>query len=141
MFEQVASQLRTRADSLMSGRYDQIAEGYRYPLPVYLGARRMIVRNPDEAKAMLILQHSVYLGRGVVSLVPNVKAIDLPRGDRFRVWVDWQEKAMPGTESRVSSALYFCRQSDSGLQIEMVNYTRLSMSEFRPHFAALALSA
>lgn len=141
MFDQIAAQLRFRADSLLSGRYEGIAADYAYPLPVYLGANRIIVRTPDEAQAMLNLQHSVYLGRGVQRLTPTVKALDLPRGGRFRVWVDWREDAPDTRETRVSTAQYYCRITPAGLRIEMVNYTRLSMPEFKPHFAALALSA
>jgi hypothetical protein len=141
MFSVVASQFGMRADWLLAGRYDDIAAGYRYPLPVFLGTRRMIVCSPDEAKAMLALQHSVHLGRGVRKLTPKVTALDLPQGDRFRVWVDWHEQADAPKDCRVSSALYYCSLAPTGLQIEMVNYTRLSMPEFKPHFAALALSA
>jgi hypothetical protein len=141
LFTQIASHLCQRADWLLAGRYEKIAAGYAYPLPVFLGTGRVIVRSPDEAKAMLILQHSVYLGRGVVSLTPKVTAIDLPRADRLRVWVDWQEEGATPQEGRVSSALYYCRLTEDDLRIEMVNYIRLSMPEFRPHFAALALSA
>lgn len=141
MFSQVASHLRSRAAWLLAGRYDEIVVGYRFPLPVFLGSSRVIVRSPEEAKAMLVLQRAAYLERGVVTLTPFVTAMDLPRAGRFRVWVDWQEKTLPIEETHVSSAVYFCRANLSGLQIEMVDYTRLSMPELQPHFAALAMSA
>jgi hypothetical protein len=141
MFSQVASQLHNRAAWLLAGQFDRIAAEYCFPLPVHLGPSRVIVRSPDEATAMLRLQRDTFLKRGVVVLNPCVTAMDLPRGGRFRVWVDWHELARPGQGAQMSSALYYCRQTPAGFRIEMVDYTRLSMSELRPQFAALALSA
>lgn len=141
MFSHVATLLRNRADLLLQGAYDAVAADYHFPLPVFLDGRMVIVRTPDEAKAMLCLQRAAYLQRGVIAVRPQVRALDLPRSGRFRVWVEWQELALPVDGTRISDAVYYCQQSPSGLRIEMVNYTRLSMPELQPHFAALALSA
>lgn len=48
---------------------------------------------------------------------------------------------MPAAEMRISQAIYYCRVTDLGPRIEMVNYTRLSMPELHQEFEALALSA
>jgi hypothetical protein len=141
MFSQVASQLRNRAAWLLTGQFDRIVAEYCFPLPVHLGPSRVIVRSPDEATAMLGLQQAAFLGRGVTALIPRVTAMDLPRGGRFRIWVDWHEEVRPGHRTKVSTVLYYCRQTLAGFRIEMVDYRRLSMPELRPHFAALALSA
>jgi hypothetical protein len=141
MFSQVASQLRNRAAWLLAGQFDRIVAEYCFPLPVHLGPSRVIVRSPEEATAMLGLQQAAFLGRGVISLQPCVTAMDLPRDGRFRAWVDWHEQAHPGQRAQLSTAIYYCRQTPAGFRIEMVDYTRLSMPELRPHFAALALSA
>ena len=90
---------------------------------------------------MLRLQRERFLARGGGALNPCVTPMDLPRGCRFSVWVDWHELARPGQEAQMSSALYYCRQIPTGFRIEMVDYTRLSMADLRPQFAALALSA
>jgi hypothetical protein len=141
MFSQLTAQLRHRAERLWNGQYDALAAQYVYPLPMYLGPKRLIVRNADEAASMMCLLRAAYLERGVIALQPRVTAVDLPRAGRFRVWVDWHELAIPAEKSRLSSVVYYCRNAPSGLCIEMVNYTRLSMPELHPHFAALALSA
>jgi hypothetical protein len=141
MFQEVASQLGSRAAWLLSGQFERIVAEYCFPLPVHLGQSRVIVRSADEATAMLGLQQAVLLGRGVTTVIPCVKALDLPRVGRFRVWVDWHEKTLRAQGDRVSSVIYYCHQTPAGFRIEMVDYTRLSMPELRPHFAALALSA
>lgn len=141
MFSQVTATLRARADQLMAGRLQDVVQGYTYPLPLHMGAHRIVVRTPDEALAMLGLLRTALIDRGVVQLRPTVTAIDLPRAGRFRVWADWHELAIPVDGTRMSSAVYYCRNTGSGLRTEMVAYTRLSMPELNPQFAALALSA
>jgi hypothetical protein len=134
-------QLGRRAAWLMEGRYDRVLADYAFPMPVFLGDSRVIVGSVEEARAMLCLQREGYLARGVHSLHPQVTAVDLPRGGRFRVWVDWEERRASGEIAGQSSALYYCRQTSGSPLVEMVDYTRQSMPELQPHFAALALSA
>ena len=141
MFSEVASQLRNRASWLMSEQYDPIMADYCFPLPLHLAHSRVIVRNPDEAVAMLRLQRAAFLERGVVGLTPCVTAMDLPRGGRFRIWVDWHELTVSDQGPLQSKVIYYCRQTPTGFRIEMVDYTRLSMPELHTQFAALALSA
>jgi hypothetical protein len=141
MFSEVALQLRNRASWLMAGHYDRIVAEYCFPLPVHLDASRVIVRSATEATAMLRLQHATFVERGVVALKPSVTAMDLPRGGRFRIWVDWYEVTVSDQGPLQSKAIYYCRQASAGFQIEMVDYTRLSMPELQTQFAALALSA
>jgi hypothetical protein len=141
MFSEVASRLRNRASWLMAEQYDRILADYCFPLPVHLDTSRVIVRNPDEAAAMLRLQRTAFLERGVVALTPCVTAMDLPRGGRFRIWVDWHELTVSEQGPLQSKVIYYCRQVPGGFRIEMVDYTRLSMPELHTQFAALALSA
>lgn len=141
MFSEVALQLRNRAAWLMSERYDLIVADYCFPLPVHINASRMVVRNADEAISMLRLQRSVFLERGLVALTPSVTAMDLPRGGRFRIWVDWHECSVTGEGTLQSQVIYYCHQTPGGFRIEMVDYTRLAMPEMQPRLAGLALSA
>lgn len=139
MFAKVQAQLRTRADLLLTGRLEDLVQQYHYPLPLFLGKSRLIVRNADEGRAMLALLREAFRERGVYAIRPEVRAVDVPTSDRFRFWVDWHEVAADAT--RVSSALYYSRLTPQGMRTEMVTYTRLSMPELNPSFAALALSA
>jgi hypothetical protein len=141
MFSQLTAHLRHRAELLLGGRFDQVAAQYVYPLPLYIGASRVIVRNAVDATDILCLLRATFLERGVIALQPRVTAIDVPRAGRFRAWVDWHELALPVTETRVSSMIYYCKSTPTGLRTEMVDCTHSSMPELQPHFAALALSA
>lgn len=142
MFQSKEAQLRTRADQLLSGRMAELVQHYRYPLPLHIVRTRIILRDSEEARAVFSLLRQSLLDRGVIALIPRVAAIDLPNASqRFRLWVDWQEQTRTGKGCRHSSAIYYCAASPSGFRTEMIQYTRQSMPELTPHFAALALSA
>ena len=141
MHSQVTSQLRSRGDLLLAGRIDELLSSYIYPLPIFLPQQRMVVQGPEQARTVFTILREALAQDGIVALRPQVRAVELPRAGRFRLWVDWQELAMPGGEVRTSSVIYYCRATALGPQTEMINYTHLSMSELNQQFQALALSA
>lgn len=141
MHSQVAAQLRFRGELLLSGRIDEMIDTYLFPLPVFLPTQRMLLHGPKEARAVLSILRRSLLQSGVVALRPQVRAVELPRAGRYRLWVDWQELVMPAAELRISQAIYYCRATELGPRVEMVDYTRLSMPELHQEFEALALTA
>jgi hypothetical protein len=141
LFSQISTHLRLRGELLLSGQIDRVVGDYTFPLPIFLHTSRLVINTPEQASAVFSHLRAALVARGVVALRPKVSAIDLPRAGRFRVWVDWQEIAFPAEETRISQVIYYLRQTDLGLQTEMLNYTHLSMPELNQQFAALALSA
>jgi hypothetical protein len=140
-YSQVHAFMTQRGDAMLAGQFDQLAATYSYPLPVFLGEQRLVVSKAETASAMLCLQRLSMIQRQVVALRPRVTAVDLPRGGKFRVWVDWLELAIPADGTRASSAIYFCSTDGSAPRIEMVNYTRLSTPELQPQFVAMAMAS
>ena len=141
MHSQVTSHFRRRGELLLAGRIDELIGSYIFPLPVFLPEQRMLLNGPEEAILVFAVLRRSLLQEGVVALQPKIRAVELPRDGRYRLWVDWQELVMPSGEMRVSSAIYYCRTTPLGPRVEMVNYTRLSMPELHQEFEALALSA
>jgi hypothetical protein len=141
LYSQISTLLRQRGELLLSGQIDQMIYDFVYPLPVFLQSNRLLITAPDHARLIFGHLRAALVARGVVLLRPKISAIDLPRGGRFRVWVDWQEIAFPAEASRISQAIYYCRTTELGLQTEMLNYTHLSMPELNQQFQALAMSA
>lgn len=134
---QVIAQMRRRADGFLAGRLDELVKDYVFPLPIDLLSTRVIARTRLEGRALLELQRNSMVERGIIALQPDVTAVDLPRGGRFRVWVDWHEIAPTPEGARLSSAVYYCCMDGADLKIEMVDYIRLSTPELQPQFAAL----
>lgn len=141
MYSQAASHFRRRGEHLLAGRIDELLGSYVFPLPVFLPQQRMLLTGPEEAVLVFAVLRRSLLRGGVVALQPKIRAVELPRNGRYRLWVDWQELVMPSGEMRVSQAIYYCRTTDLGPRVEMVNYTRLSMPDLHQEFEALALSA
>lgn len=141
MYSQIAAQLRYSGDQLLAGRFDALLDNYAYPLPVFLPAERLLLSGPQEARLFFSLLRQALLRDGVVALRPEVRAVELPRSGRFRVWVDWHELPLTGGAVRSSSAVYFYRATPLGPRVEMVNYTQVSLPELVQEFEALALSA
>ncbi len=141
LYSQITTHLQAKGELLLSGQFDRLTTSYVFPLPIFLHASRLVISAPDQARAVFRHLREALVDRGVVALRPKVSAIDLPRAGRFRIWVDWQEIALPVEATRISQAVYYCRDTGIGLQTEMVNYTHLSMPELDRQFAALALSA
>lgn len=141
MHSQIAAQLRNRGDLLVAGRIEELLATYHFPLPIFLPEQRLVLQGPEEARAAFAILHRGLAQGGIVELRPQVKAVELPRAGRFRVWVDWQELALQDVQVSTSSVIYYCRATPLGPLIEMVNYTHLSMPELNEQFQALALSA
>lgn len=141
MHSQIEAQFRSRGDLLLAGRIDDLLSSYIFPLPVFLPTERLVLPGPSEARALFALMWQALVRDGVAALRPEVRAVELPRAGRFRVWVDWSELPLPGGAVRSSSAIYFCSATSLGPRIEMVNYTLVSMPELARQYEALALSA
>ena len=141
VYSQISALMRHRGELLLSGRTEELLATYRFPLPVFVRSVRFTLDTPERARPIFAVLRQTLLDRGVTALVPRITALDLPRGGRFRVWVDWHELAPFDRPPRLSSAIYYCRETSSGAAIEMVNYARLAMPGLKPQFAALARSA
>ena len=138
---QVIAQMNRRADGLLLGKLDELAQDYVLPVLIDLMSTRVIASSRAELRAMLDLQRQSMLDRGVVSLRPEVTAMDLPRSGRFRVWVDWHEVTHSLEGERRSSAVYYCVADGANLKIEMIHYLTLATPELRPQVEALSLTA
>jgi hypothetical protein len=126
---------------LLSGQIEALLLTYVFPLPVFLEERLLLVRTHDQARAILEQVRQSLADRGIARMRPNVTAVELPRAGRYRVWVDWHEASVPHDGSLLTQAIYYCRDTDSGSQIEMVNCTRLPSPGLNRNIEALALTA
>ena len=140
-YSNLTAMLRSRGELLLCGRIEEMVASYIYPLPVYMQSRCMILQSPLEAYLVFDTLRKALVGRGVVALQPQVNAVELPRGGRFRIWADWHELAFPVEETRKSSVIYYFRETETGPRVEMINYTVSSMPELNHQFEALALTA
>jgi hypothetical protein len=136
----ISAHLSRRGDLLMSGRIDTLLSTYAFPLPLFLEERLLLIGSEEQAREMLCHLRLSLRERGIGRMQPKVTAVELPRAGRYRVWVDWNEIGAPPGGPGPSQAIYYCRETEDGSRIEMVNYTRLGGRRNR-QVEVLALTA
>jgi hypothetical protein len=141
MFDLVMSELELRGQALMAGRLESISRGFTFPLASYLETRQVIVASPNDMQAVLARMREELVRRNILRVSPEISALEVPRGGRFRAWVRWHEISADRQQDRVSDVIYYSRLTETGFRTEMMHYTRLSMPELRDTFASLAMTA
>jgi len=126
MRSQIIRHFQAQADQLLAGDLGGFGEMFSLPLPIHAPDGLTVVLDPAGGTDFLNLMRAEWAKRGVVALRPKVSAIELPKDNRFRVWIDWTEINAAGVEAPGSTIIYYCRKGPFGLRTEMVQYTRLS---------------
>jgi hypothetical protein len=137
----ISAHLSRRGDLLLSGRIETLLSTYSFPLPVFLEERLLLIGSEDHAREILGHVRLSLTARGIGRMQPKVTAVELPRAGRYRVWVDWHEPGAAPDGPGLSQAIYYCRDTEDGLRIEMVNYTRLGQRGRNQQIEVLALTA
>jgi hypothetical protein len=140
-FSQISALMRRRSDLLLSGETTLLAGAFSYPLPVFLRSGRIVVQDKDDAGTLLNLVRNSLADRALARITPTVRAVDIPRGGRFRAWVDWQGRGPQGLDTPLGSMICYLAPGQSGPRIEMISCPRLSMPDLVPRLAALARCA
>ncbi len=141
MFQKIMRQLQRRGERLLAGRYADCAGEFRFPLPVYLEDQMIVLQNAGQMADVLERVHAALKAKGVSQLVADVTAVSLPKNGCIRVWAGWEEFGRGPGDYRTSEVVYFGRMTEKGFVAEMVEYTRLSMPEFRALPPVMAVSA
>ena len=140
-FSEISALMRRRSQLLLAGEVDTLAGAFSYPLPVFLQSGRIVVQHRQDAGMLLQLLRTSLADRALAQITPTVRAVDIPRGGRFRAWVDWQASGPQGQDTPLGSMICDLGQGQAGPRIEMVSCPRLSMPDLVPRLAALARCA
>lgn len=123
---QIVAHFQAQADQLLAGDQERFVEMYSLPLPIHSPGGLTVVVDPEGGTDFLNQMRAEWAKRGVVALRPDVSAIELPKANRFRVWIDWKEIDATGVEAPGSTIIYYCRKGPTGLRTEMMQYTRIA---------------
>lgn len=138
---QIVAHFQAQADQLLAGELDGFGEMFSLPLPIHAPGALTVVLDPVGGTDFLNRMRAEWAGRGIVALRPKVSAIELPKDNRFRVWIDWTEINSAGDEAPGSTIIYYCRKCSTGLRTEMMQYTHVSPSGQPPRQDRQARSA
>ncbi len=123
MFQQLQDQVQWRADLFLSGRFEDMSREYIFPLPVYVHNRLIALRTASEGMAQAASVRTALQHRQIETLKITVKAIEVPRDGRFRVWADWHAVSRDCRRSRRMGLVYYMRETGAGIRSEMLHYT------------------
>lgn len=128
----ILDQIQWRSDLLLAGRYDDLARFYAHPLPIHFGKARILIQSHQELRDYFRCFHQVIMRHGIRRLTAHQKARELPRQNRFRLWITWENpEPAKGVASQMDT-LYYCNTHAGDMQVEMIQYTRLFAPELLP---------
>ena len=133
MFGKIQDQLQWRADLLLAERYEDMSREYLLPLALYLGDRLIVL--PSQQAVITLAQElrAVLHARAVYRCQITLKAVELPRDGRFRVWGTWQELSHLPAQTRRSEVIYYMRETWHGMRSEMLHFTKVGPTELLDH--------
>jgi len=123
MFQQVQDQVQRRADLLLAGQFEDMSRDYLFPLPVYLEHHMIALRTRAEGIARAAGLRNLLQMRQIERLTITVRAVEVPRDGRFRVWADWHAVSGSALRSRQLGLVYYMRDTRHGYRSEMLHYS------------------
>lgn len=125
MQAQLLNLMSWRAGLLLSGCLDALANEHLLPYAVYCGDRLMPLTSRRDMLHALEGLHLRLIALGAQRLQPRITTLGLPRGNRQRIWVEWEATLEDGSRQMVAQTVEYLRHTDSGLRGEMTEYTCL----------------
>lgn len=124
LYDKVSRLLEWRATLLMAGRFEDLTREHLFPMPVYVGSRVQSLSSERQLEHIFRAIRIRLAEMGATSLTISVKAMDLPRQGRIRVWSDWLAQLPDGTSRVVSSTVDYMQLTPGGLRTEMLECRR-----------------
>jgi hypothetical protein len=121
MHKTITRLMEWRTGLLQAGRYEDLARQYIVPVPVYVGNDKVFsIASQRQLEDAFRQLHEQLQAQGFSGLTVGVRAVEMPRNARFRVWSDlWSN--VPGQAPRlVGSTVNYLRETASGFRTEML---------------------
>ncbi|EEW26739.1 hypothetical protein [Rhodobacter ferrooxidans] len=109
------------AHAFNAGNFRQFVGIYDFPLAMEVEGQMMLFVTPDALVASMRGYRLMLAGLDSATIRPRVKAVELPRHSRFRIWTSWLHFDAAGTEFGVSEFVYHCRDRRDHICVEMVS--------------------
>lgn len=119
MYGRIANLMAWRAGLLMAGCAEALAREHMYPYALYFGDRLQAIQSSAELAQTYRTIHKALTSLGAWQLEARVVALGLPKGGRFRVWVDWWAELQDGSRRLVAQTVEYMRETADGSRSEM----------------------
>ncbi len=120
MHENIRRLMEWRAGLLHGGRVEDLARQHICPMPIYVAGQVRPVASQKALEDTFRRVHSGLRAFGTTALTVTVRAVELPRDGRFRVWCDWLSHRSGQAPVVVASTVDYLRETEAGLMTEML---------------------
>jgi hypothetical protein len=120
MYREIEALMEWRAALLASGRVEDLARQHIVPMPIYVEGTLQAAQTAAALEDRFRSIHAAIRAFGAAMLTVRVRAVEPPRGGRFRVWTDWRLHR-PGLPPQVvARTVDFMRETPQGPRTEMI---------------------
>ncbi len=99
----------------------EIATHFTFPMPAQFGPHLHVYRTAAELADGYAQRGAAKRQQGQSDFHCRIAAIELPRNNRFRVWVDWLYTDPDGTPRTGDRSIYFCSTFRGQIAVEMIH--------------------
>lgn len=116
---------------LLDRRLDLVADGFVYPMPLYVQDKMQVFGAACTLQEALALYRDAIDQAGIVRIVPRIVAEGIAVGGGSNIWVEWDHLDGKGRCQRVSQVRYMLNWLGPlpGPRIELVEYKRAAFPE------------
>ncbi|MGB8815472.1 MAG: hypothetical protein WCC57_20030 [Paracoccaceae bacterium] len=133
MYARATEMLASEARLMNSRNLFGLASGFDFPLIVEIEGQTILYVTPNA----MMTGTADFLGdlaqQGYVSMHPRVRAVEMPRKGRFRIWAHWEHRNAAGVTVSVSDYLYHCRDRARSICVEMVQVQKAAHPALVPN--------
>jgi hypothetical protein len=130
MYSRLGTFFDTQLAALMRDDYAAFVSDYDFPLALQIEGEWVVYTSPLQLIEDLRTYRQWLLSIGVTILRCRINAVDVPRGDRFRVWTTVFHTDPQSATTTRSENLFFVREKRGRFLIEMVQCTETETAEF-----------
>lgn len=111
---------RAIKDILNARSVTDLSRYFIFPMPTQIGPNLHIYQTPQELAQGYAALAQAKAQKGQSGFHSRIAAIELPRNNRFRVWVDWLYSDHTGTPRTGERSIYFCSILRGQIAVEMI---------------------
>lgn len=141
MYATVQALLDRKAALLNSADFRSFVSDYDFPMALHLEGNLVLFVNPDALIEGMRDFRRMLAAEGMHQMIPHVRAVEMPRRARFRIWSTWDHLDGEGTVLSRSDYVYHCRERGGRILTEMVQVTRVASSRMLPRAPVQAFRA
>jgi hypothetical protein len=132
MYAEAQAFLDRTAAFLNAADHRGLVAAFDFPLALHVEGSLVVYVNAAAMIEGLQRFRQLLAQDGLVTMLPRLRAVEIPRQGRFRIWAHWEHFDAQGRQRSRSDYLYHCHQGRGRITVEMVQVTRAATRRLVP---------